>query len=257
MTKKKQDDRVLANALSDLAAAMEHANKRRGQSDNGFAFSSVYDYVLYMGRRYEPRLMPASDRRFYGKPKTCYSTALRYALHLLQSEQCVEYMSNVTNSGQFHVSYVEGFTLDHKIGIPIQHAWVGVYIMEQTSDGLRSTHVAYDPTWEPITWRDPLPHCEYYGVRFSPWAIASRQIADGCSCSVVDDYTRGFPLLRHRLKYHPGLKYGPCSVCNHQTAIAECPVCGTEASCNSCVAGAVCCRFAEKVPKGQKKKAAG
>ena len=146
----------------------------------GFRYSCIHDYVLENGRNFESASLTAEQSELVGSivarmseaaiPKQCFYNAQILAM-AFWSER---------------VSYVEGFAIC-SIPIPIHHGWVSV-------DGK-----VIDVTWKedglPIIGEFPEGR-GYYGASVSNEFISDRCAELGVAGTVLDDFERGFPLLK-------------------------------------------------------------
>lgn len=135
--------------------------------ERGTVYRGPADFVLREGRWWnvEPGLPPGVDR--WGAPRACFGNA-------------------ITLSVVHGLRYVQGFALHplNREAIPISHAWLAD---------------ASGRAWD-VTWRQP--GLAYLGVELS-----AERADDGTwngDAEPIDDYNRGWPLLRERWRGETG-----------------------------------------------------
>jgi hypothetical protein len=149
------------------------------------------EFVLTEGRPFHPRELGSSKRRLARSIAGAHwqvHGALRYGESFLNSQRCL-----LLDESR-ELTYVEGFVLDERAGYPELHSWLLL------DDSVVDFTAA--PTGEPRRGSEPPPifgasaHRAYFGVRFSREYVEQRARRIGELSSLIDDWERGFPLLR-------------------------------------------------------------
>jgi hypothetical protein len=153
-----RDPRGELTKYLEFCAGVANRNSRL----NGYAYRSVYEFLLKHGRFYEP--CPLPERMWTGFPKCCFGNAIILGI-------------------KEDLRYVEGVAISCH-GFPIDHRW------NTTEDFLsigQQSKPALDCTWEPVG-------LGYFGVEFS-LERADDATRNG-DASVLNDYQRRYPLFR-------------------------------------------------------------
>ena len=151
---------MAANADSVLTylRAMLELKRLHLQNPGRFAYLGMEDFLLQHGKPYMAARLPKRVRA--GIPGACFDQAYRLAKRRKWL-------------------YVEGVALGSVI--PVHHAWCE----DPSNPG-----VAIDPTWATLSHASTE---QYFGCAFALPLVASVRAAFS---SVLDDWTRGWPLLK-------------------------------------------------------------
>ena len=117
----------------------------------------LYTYVAEHGRLWTPAPLPKGIR--YGRVKQCFHNCQKLATR------------------RRSLQYVEGYAFSGQLAFPIHHAWC---VKGDT---------VIDPTWDP-------PGIAYLGIVFDMDFVAEQIAGNTQSISVIDNWEKGFPLLR-------------------------------------------------------------
>jgi len=141
-----------------------------GPPPPGFYYNRMSDFVLREGRACESR--EPTDRAL-----RVYQEAMREAPRM---KECFynAWKTCLGRKRKKHFFYVEGYALGI---IPVHHAWIEV-------DGC-----VIDPTWRLC---GNLKDHTYFGVQFPTAFAASRMIYEDTCYSLLDDWKRGWPMLK-------------------------------------------------------------
>lgn len=176
---------MLKETLEAQAAAIRQLNA--GRSPNGWAHSSLYDYFVKNGRT----LVSA-------KPSKAYRQYVWECVRYIKPEvkQCFANAQRLVSSYPEY-TYWEGYVVVDKLPLPILHGWV--------TGQDNGKDVLIDPTLKFDFQKryslsniliGPSSEREYFGVPFPTKEILDRMRQTLEYGSLVDDWKRGFPLLR-------------------------------------------------------------
>lgn len=147
----------------------------------GLAYDGPAAFVLEHGEWFAPARPPATIP--HGPPGLCFGNAIHAAV-------------------LYDLEYVEGWAVTPgDVGLPVHHAWntdAAGRLVDVTWTGPRaSTRISGDRAYRVFG----RPGAAYLGVRFSV------ERADDCTwngdATVLDDFARGWPLLRERWHGEP------------------------------------------------------
>lgn len=145
---------------ANLRRTAELLDRVEGMRAAGYAYGSLYEFVLTNGRPFAARPLPSRWR--YRPPQRCFWNTWE-----------------IVRRSKGRLLYVEGYGITNVVPFPTLHAWA-IDLRGEVID---------------VTWRDPAA---YYGVVFPTEVVAAAHEDRGREyVHMIDNWERGFPLLKH------------------------------------------------------------
>jgi len=157
-------------------------------------------YVLLRGQEYESAALTDAELEWLFElvddcgvrfpVKQCYQNAQRLVLHHADTP-------GRQREGMV-LSYVEGYGMSL---IPVQHAWLALngkvvdVTMRLRERVLRESKVKRGRLRDRVLGQFPESR-QYFGVVYAAEAVRELVVGTGCWGSVIDDWQRGWPVLR-------------------------------------------------------------
>lgn len=169
---------------------IDHLNTMAGMmtnhgGTNDFLYHSFYEYVAMKGTIYQ------SNKLTLNEWKTVNNSVL-----YTEIKQCFANCQMTVCIHDTEFEYVEGYALLN-VGIPIHHAWLSLNgkVIDPTKRLMKPFNRKIFRNKVMGTF--PRNQCfEYIGVTFDRSFLRKRAFEDGEWSSVIDDWKRGFPVLK-------------------------------------------------------------
>lgn len=158
------------------------------ENNPNFNYSCFEDFVLDRGRLfYKSDALTDEEKRIVNRAiLSCEQFGIHFAMR-----ECYYNAQALALVGHGHIKYVEGYAAGRAC-IPVLHGWC--HINGKLIDLTWRVEEGDDDTYENRVMGEIPDDWSYYGVEFKHEDVVDN-IEKG-SCSMIDDYMNGFPLLQ-------------------------------------------------------------